>query len=107
MNAPGELRPTGTEPGTAKKPALWAVSSSGLLGAGVSTTRRFSARLFPLGHDPAAPLPARTALPRACQRCWPLSLVSSSSRPLTWLSRVAILLFSAPTFTNTSFSAVR
>ena len=30
-NAPGELRPTGTDAGTAKKRALWAVSSSGLL----------------------------------------------------------------------------
>ena len=31
-NASGELRPTGTEPGTTKKPALWAVSSTGMLG---------------------------------------------------------------------------
>src|SRR5262249_6337188 len=28
-NAPGELRPTGTEPRTTTKPALWAVSSAG------------------------------------------------------------------------------
>src|SRR5262245_2281563 len=33
-NAPGELRPTGTESRTTTKAALWAVSSSGLLAAG-------------------------------------------------------------------------
>lgn len=32
-NASGELRPTGTEPGTVTQPALWAVSSTGLLGS--------------------------------------------------------------------------
>jgi hypothetical protein len=31
INALGELRPTGTDAGTAKKRALWAVSSSGLI----------------------------------------------------------------------------
>src|SRR5262245_49304197 len=31
-NARGERQPTGTEPGTAKKPALWAVRSSALFG---------------------------------------------------------------------------
>jgi hypothetical protein len=32
-NARGERQPTGTEPRTAKKPALWAVRSSALFGA--------------------------------------------------------------------------
>src|SRR5262245_49164604 len=116
-NAPGERRPTGTELRMGTEPALWAVRSTGLLGAGVSPTRRFPARLFPPGGlaSPHA-LPSATtllhpsrrgllgcrpgrpiALPWACQRCWPLSLASSSSRLLTWLSRVVILLFSAPT----------
>ena len=46
-NAPGERRPTGTEPRMKTEPTLWAVRSTGLLGAGVSTTRRFPARIFP------------------------------------------------------------
>jgi hypothetical protein len=95
-------------------------------GRGVSTTPHFPPRLrppcglaWPRALTSATPLlrPSRgedhqtvalvrpTAPPWASQRYWPLSLASSSSRLLTWLSRLAILLFSAPTFTNTSFSA--
>jgi len=33
-NAPGERRPTGTEPGMGTEPTLWAVRSTGLLGLG-------------------------------------------------------------------------
>jgi hypothetical protein len=31
-NAPGERQPTGTDPRAGKKPTLWAVRSTGLLG---------------------------------------------------------------------------
>src|SRR5712691_9839880 len=34
-NAPGERRPTGTEPRIRTEPALWAVRSTGLFGPGV------------------------------------------------------------------------
>src|SRR5262245_33954258 len=38
-NARGERQPTGTGPGTAKKPALWAVRSSALFGAVLGSGR--------------------------------------------------------------------
>jgi hypothetical protein len=58
-NTSGELRPTGTEPGIAKKPVLWAVSSTGMLGAARGQHLALAPTSCPLALRPARSLRPR------------------------------------------------
>jgi hypothetical protein len=68
LNASGEPRPTGTEPGIAKKPALWAVSSTGMLGVARGQHLALALTSCPLALRPARSLRPRDT-PSQCPPC--------------------------------------
>src|SRR5262249_47738252 len=51
-NAPGERRPTGTEPRMSTEPTLWAVRSTGLLGAVLASPQLLSPTFRQLAPSP-------------------------------------------------------